>query len=312
MPKKDNLTFLQKAALDGEIAFAIATSNHNDEVLFRMYSILSSVEKNLYSYVLESFEEMGNLPEDKIQRVRAELALNKVPVWIWENKCVSDIKECIKISEQTANQSSITADQKKLKMKIVTSAFIFFTRKIAMLSTKVAHDFCIHIMNERGLESLNSACTYLLNELEELQSDKKITKELFKKLLDEHFDIRETLSYRIETKALLMMNKNEENLKYESKNNSKEQNRSTEKNTEVINFTNQMIKAEEILSSLLNPKSKDSTDYVVKKVFYGSNKVTTLETFKSKAEAEEFIEDIIKNMPELLQTCTFIIEHQIK
>ena len=77
----------------------------------------------------------------------------------------------------------------------------------------------------------------------------------------------------------------------------------------------ELAKSDNILQTIFETAfgvEKEPTEYVVKKIFNGSNKVTTLETFNSKKEAEEFIKDILKNMPELSQTCTFVIEHQVK
>ena len=329
----NNLTYSQKVALDGEIAFAIATSNHNDEVLFRMYSILSTIEKDIYPYILNSFEEMANIPEDKMNRIRAEIALGKAPVWIWENKCVSDLKECIKISEQMSSQSSITADQKMLRGKLVVSAFIFFIRKVAMLTPKAANDLCVRVSDENGLECLHTACAFMLQELKELETDKRITKETFKKLMEMNFDLRDTLSFKLETKALDMLNKNEGAcergkvivsedkgmvaLNIKDFNNLKNlclmENNTDDK--DLSETLEELAKSDDIIKTLMESafgSTEESTGYVVKKIFNGSNKTTTLETFSTKKEAEEFIKDILSNMPELSQTYTFVIEHQIK
>ena len=83
--ERKELTYAQKLALDGEIAYAIATSNHDDEVLYRMYSVLATIPKDLYNFVLDAFERLSDISQEKIDRVRAELALGKVPLWIWEN-----------------------------------------------------------------------------------------------------------------------------------------------------------------------------------------------------------------------------------
>lgn len=319
----NNLTYLQKVALDGEIAFAIATSNHDDEVILRMYSILTSVEKEEYPYILDSFEELSNIPVEKIQRVRAEIALGRVPVWIWENKVISDLKECIKLSDSNPNQSSTSANQKTLKFKLIESAFIFFIRKITMLSPYISKNTCLRVLNENDLRCLHQACSYLLEEIKEFPLEIRVTKETFKKLLEEHFDLRDTLSYKIETKALNMLlaqekNKNQikttthENFKIKSIKNIEDKKPVVEqKNTFEAAF-NELIQTDEIFQAIFQTKNTQKPkEYIVKKIFKSSGKEATLETFRTKKEAESFIKDIITNMPELLQTCTFVIEHQI-
>ena len=316
--KKNDLTYLQKVALDGEIAFAIATSNHDDEVLFRMYSILTSVDDDIYPYVLDCFEELSNIPVEKIQRVRAEIALGKVPMWIWENKTVSDLKECIKLADPATSMSSTSADNKMLKLKLVESAFIFFIRKVAMLSAQASKSICLKILEEPKLECLFQACSCMLQEIEELPMNKKVSKETFKKLMEEHFDMRDTLSYKLETKALNMLIRSE---KEEAKRKPKvELNKESFKNEEMPErqksfeeIFNEFLAEDDVFQAIFQQANsfEEPKEYIVKKIFKSSGKATTLETFKTKREAESFIKDIITNMPELLQTCTFVIEHQI-
>ena len=307
------LTYAQKLALDGEIAYAIATSNHDDEVLYRLYSVLSTVPKELYTVVLGAFERLSNIPEEKIQRVRAEIALGKVPIWIWENKCISDLKECIKYSGQINNPSSITADQKALRCKLVESAFVFFIRKIATIAAKPAYDLCSKILEEPNLKQLEEACIYLMGEISELHMKDKLSRDILMNIMESNFDIRETLSLKLEIKALEMLDKPKKDKSLLFKNMSF--------NDEVLNAimglsednekNNKSI--ENLINAALNEDiNKESKGYVVKKIFNGSLKSTTLETFNTKKEAEDFIKNILLNMPELSQTCTFVIEHQIK
>lgn len=304
------LTYAQKIALDGEISYAIATSNHDDEVLYRMYSILLTIPRDLYRHVLESFVRLSNIPEEKIQRVRAEIALGKVPLWIWENKCISDLKECIKYSGQALNQSSITANQKLLRINLVKSALIFFIRKIAMLAAKPAYNLCLKILDEPELEQLQEICTFLLHDLSELDLTDKINKSTLMQVIESNFDLRETLSLKLEIKAMEMMDRSEKSDKPDK----------PPVNDEILNAilgkvrgTKETTKSiEDLINTAFSSDEEEPTAYVVKKIFNGSGKSATLETFNSKKEAEEFIKDILTNMPELSQTCTFVIEHQIK
>ena len=142
--------------------------------------------------------------------------------------------------------------------------------------------------------------------------------ETFKKLMEEHFDMRDTLSYKLETKALNMLIEAE---KEETKRKPKvELNKESFKNEEMPEGQksfeeafNELLAKDDIFQAIFQQATsfEEPKEYIVKKIFKSSGKATTLETFKTKKEAESFIKDIITNMPELLQTCTFVIEHQI-
>lgn len=297
MLHNDRLTYLQKLALDGEIAFVITTSNHDDEVLYRMYGILVSIPKEFYNYALESFEEQSNLPESMIARIRAEIASDTVPLWLWENKCISDLKECLKVNSQTS--SSISADQKALKMKLIESAFVLFCRKLTFINSKPVIELCNRILEETELSYLWKACSYVVNNLAELPKAKKVTKKMAEQIFKADFDIRDTLAFKFEMETLKQVDK------------------IVEEKEEFDKEIRELADNDDIIQALIEAATKESEStegnlFVVKKIFKGSCKAIVLETFQTKTEAETFIRDILSNMPELSQTCTFVIEHQIK
>lgn len=311
--QKKELTFSQQVALDGEIAYAIATSSHDDEVIYRMYSVLLTVPKELYGFVLESFTRLSEIPEEKIMRVRSEITLGKVPIWIWENKCISDLKECIKYSTQNQNISSITANPKTLRIRLIESALIFFVRRTAMLSPQAAYNLCIRILDERSLKCLEKVCTYLIGELSELPMKSKVSKETLQKIMENNFDLRETLSFKLEIKALDILDNKEDLTKKSNKVSFKIKDEVIKAILEAAGGAEEAENPiETLITATLQNEQTENTDFVVKKIFNGSKKVTTLETFKTREEAENFIKTILSNMPELSQTCTFVIEHQIK
>lgn len=294
----ENLTYLQKAALEGEIAFSIATTNHDADLIYRIYSILITVPKNYYSYVLSCFRELCELPEEVFFKIRSEITADNVPLWIWRNKCIADLKESLKLSVQ--NHSDVSANFKKIRKKLLESAFILFCRKTSMIHGTPVIELCDEILNDNSLEFLHVACSYIKKEIE-ITTEPRLTKKLLKQIMTSCFDIRDILSFSIEYEEFKKHIK--ENAKEDEKG-KKEKKKSSLEESESF---------DEIIQTFFNAvtsvkKPQENIQYVVRKVFKGSGKGTVLKTFDTKSEAEDFIAGIMEQFPDLKSTCTFIIE----
>ena len=57
MSIEENLTYLQKAAIKGEIAFALSTAAHNAEMKYRVYLILKEVDEKYKGLILSCVKE---------------------------------------------------------------------------------------------------------------------------------------------------------------------------------------------------------------------------------------------------------------
>ena len=88
----DNLTQLQKIAIEGEVAQALYTAIHDEDVLYRLYVILKKTPKELGYYVLEVMRNLTSIKEEKLYKVIAEVSSDEFPLWIWINKVIADIK----------------------------------------------------------------------------------------------------------------------------------------------------------------------------------------------------------------------------
>ena len=80
---EENLTYLQKAALKGEIGFALSTAAHDAEIKFRIYLILKEVEERFKPFIIECVKEAVNFDETIIDRIYLEVLNNTIPVWLW-------------------------------------------------------------------------------------------------------------------------------------------------------------------------------------------------------------------------------------
>lgn len=313
---QDELTYPQKTALEGEIAYAVATSNHDEDIVYKMYAILSTVPKEYYLFVLGSFHEMCELPDEIYTRIRNELTYGEVPLWIWKNKCIADLTESMKLSAQAS--ANLSANMYTIKKKILESAFVLFCRKTSIILKEPIIELCQEILENNKLDFLYSACTFLIQELSELPK-RKASRKLLQEVMTCTIDIRDILSFSIEYETLKPKNKG----KIKSKPSKKEGNVLKEvfefscddfKTSEEIQEEIQK-KTQEIFNSLLilpiSKKEKKKTTFIVKKYFNGSKSGTALKTFSTKQEAENFIKDILEKFPDLKNTCTFVIEHGI-
>lgn len=288
----NELNAIQKIALEGEIAYIISTSNHTAEIIFRIYSTLKGLDEKYQKYTFDCFKRLTNLPETTYFMLQAELGVDKTPVWIWVNKCIEDLKMCLSISESSSEGNVICADKKELKKKIIKSAFMMFCKNCMIEAVSPVRDLCLKIMEDNLLSFLHEACFILLTEIRELEETED-NKELcspekgIKKVFMQAFDIRNFLSFQMEMSFTEEMDKLIEDTKK-----SKQINKTTNKTT------NKSI-------TVRNKNSK--TFYAVKKTFNESGISNTLQCFKSKKDAEQFITEIYANFPDLKNFCTLSI-----
>ena len=313
----DNLTQFQKIALEGEIAKAISTAKHDPEVLYRFYVILKKSPKEIIGLIKEVIRDMVDINQDLLDKVALEALLNETPVWLWIDRVIADIK--LSITLACAEQvGQISMDKKVLQKKIVKSCFIFFCRKCSMLSVSAVRKLCNYIIEEESIELgfLEDSCFALLEQLKQLPDDKEISPDLIHCALD----IRDMLSYKVETDVLEKLSNVPLNVE-KSENiadvlNSKEEDNPSDMvhiatiDLSKVNDTTDVSKAisdkiAEILNQQLKTEKaiKQEEKWTVYKNYGGYE--TALRTFDSEKEADDFINKIVKSFPELKNSCKF-------
>lgn len=329
MTLEENLTNLQKVALKGEIAYAVSTCAHNTDIKYRLYLILKEVEEKDRPFVLQAFKESVTFNEEILDRIYLETLSGKVPVWLWVEKAIADMTESINLSDLTGIHLSIN---KKIERKrLVESAFIRFARETLLVSPSSANELFKAILEEDKLSFLHTSCYYLkdcYNEIKEKNFIKE--QEVPEELMEITFDIREVLCYRVETEALEELNKNplkkRQPLKENFTSSVKRRVQKQPVQQEIIRIEGSISPSE--LSDYISQKitelfQGDSTDittsssvqaskepkisYVVQKVFNNTNIKTDIKECSTAEEAQEFIEKVKKEYPELQATCDFII-----
>ena len=323
MKINEKLTHLQKSALEGEIAYLLSTSPHNAEIKFRLYFILSEIDKEDKPFALQIIKDQVNFNENIINKINLESENSTVPLWLWIEKTIADLKEALSYSE-SYNSARISINKLLCRKKIITSSFIMFIRRSLLISPTATHKLCEEILETPELNFLNTSCFYILQNCEEMKELKKEVK-INKEILDCCFDIRERMSYQIEKKALNTITESSKKHRnftqellepLESKN-------SKNDNVPVftLNIENTKEMTQEQLSNFLSQKitelfknstvKKDSSKkevYIVRKVFKNAeNQEVVLKECKTQEEAEKFVEQIKRNFPDLLKTCSFPI-----
>ena len=98
MEKRDNLTQLQKIALEGEVSKALITARHNPEVLYRLYILLTKAPQDITPTIIEIFKEIVDIKEELVDRVVLEVSSGRLPMWLWIDRVIADIKLSISLA----------------------------------------------------------------------------------------------------------------------------------------------------------------------------------------------------------------------
>jgi hypothetical protein len=330
MSIEENLTYLQKTAIKGEIAFALSTAAHNAEIKFRTFLILKEVEDKYKPFIIECIKEAITFDETVIDRIYLEVVNNDVPVWLWIEEIIADIKLHISMADAglagiTGNRLSINKVQER--KNIIESAFVMFAREALILSPNASEQLLDEIINDYDLEFLHSACFYLKSSLPEIRTIKGNTADdIPEELMSCLFDVKRMMSFAVESKALKMLNRAEKKEGRYRK--ITKQPLPTELNGEVIaqgSFTIDNTITHEELSQYISEKIAElfdgtptirtspapkpsNTVYVVKKVFTDSGISTNIRVCRTEQEAADFVKKIEREYPELARTCEFQVE----
>ena len=317
----DNITALQKIALEGEIAKALSTARHDAEILYRYYTILKRAPKEISYLLVQIVRDLTDIKQEILDRVMLEASLDVIPLWIWTNRTVADLKLSLKLAcADSIGDASM--DRKNLQKKLIKSAFVYYVRSIAMISQTAALTLCRHIINEECIDLgyLEDACFALIPEIEELQEDESVKDELTEDIIHTTFDISKVLSYKVETEVIEKRNREVKSNEETSEDN-KPVKIAENENVKIYAASIDLDKANlttdlsEVLKDTINEilkerkakESKDTGKYIVVKEYDGCDVVTPLRECKTEEEAQRFISSMEKQFPELLKTVRFRI-----
>lgn len=308
----EQLTQLQKVAVEGEVAYIVSTAAHDAEIKMRIYFVLKEVEDMFKPFLYEAFKEAVTFDPEIVDRIYMETKTDTVPVWLWKEKAIADIKESLLLADTGMLSPKISVDKLYVRRRIVESAFIAFARKAALASPSSCLDLLETMESDYMFDFMSNSIFYLKSTCEELQITEGIETSISEKILECFYDIREFLNIRVETKALdvaerMAQDRVKQNMMSTltpTENGfvvSLNSDMSPQEVTELINN-----KLSELFSSVTKPKTPQ-VKYVVKKVFNNSNLTTDIRTCTTEKEAKEFIAKIKEEYPELMSTCDFVV-----
>jgi hypothetical protein len=303
----DNLTYTQQTAIRGEISYALLTASHDAEIKFRIYLILKQLKSEFKAIALETIKEAVNFPEEEVYAIYLEALSGNFPTHLWVTEVIEDIKLNLQGSYSNgayAPPTSLSINRLSEKKKIIESAFILFTRKIVMKSAFLAKELVVAVMDDPSLDFLSNACFYLMSCCEEFASLQQTQQEPPEELLNHFFNAKEVLSFQIETEALSVLDHEQVSNPKSILDTDLNQKSLSCKETEEIDK-----KILEIFNSSIskNPKQQPHK-YIVQKVFKNSKLCLSLAVCNTRKQAEEFIENVKKEYPELLDTWYFEIK----
>ena len=331
----NNLTYLQKASLKGEVAYAVSTCSHDADIKYRLYLILKEVEDNFKPFIIEAFKEAVTFDEEIIDRIYLETLTDKVPVWLWIEKVMADIEVSIKLGDTGSLGAKLSINKINERKKIVESAFISFGRTAILINPSYAEELFNAILENKNLDFLSTSCFYLKslckNALEKITEIK--TKG---NIMELEFDLKEILRISEETMTLEELQKNplkkRQHMNPQLNNNNKGNSKQPLENRTIIiegkitpNELSEYISQRviELFDGMtehpvnhthgFNDETKNPNrqiKYVVEKVYHNSNLKTDIRECKTEKEAVEFIKKIREEYPELKGTCDFIIRKE--
>ena len=208
MKENDKLTYMQQVALNGEIAYAVSTAPHNAELKIRIYLILKELREDFRDYVIKAVRQITKFPEGELERVIWELTQDDFPLWMWVDKCIADIKMAVYHGELTNTpECRLSVDKREAKLNLVISAFNKFIREVSICCSPAARAVLTKIIEENDLEFLHPSCVFCLQELQGLEEIRPPKSKIPTTLFDMGFDIKNMLSFVMETEALERANK---------------------------------------------------------------------------------------------------------
>lgn len=334
MSIENDLTYLQKTALKGEIAYAVSTCSHNADIKYRLYLILKDINDELKPFILEAFKEAVTFDEEIIDRIYLETLSDQTPDWLWVEKVVSDIEVSIKLGDTGYVGAKLDINKINERKKIVESAFISFGRTAILLSPLSANLLFNTILENNNLNFLNTACFYLKSICNEA-INKNPNAEVKKEIMELEFDIRGMLHVSNETETLEELENNP--LKNRKPIHSPKRGQKPIQNeTIVIEGSITPNELSEYLSQKVielfeginessvnhvhgyeketknNQSPNKQIKYVVEKVWFDSEMRQDIRTCDTLEEAVAFARKLEEEYPEQLEISKFVVKKQQK
>lgn len=324
----ENLTELQKTAIKGQVSAIFSFAKSNADLKIKIYRMLKESSSEYKPLFLEAIKEAVTLNEEEIMKLFFMGSLNEVPLSLWIEKTIEDIKYYLRVPETSFRSSKISLDKKQERVNIIKSTFINFGRKVIMTSPKAMLELINKILEDVELEFLYSSCIYLQGGCSDVMNfkcyPKDETDKVSESILKCEFDPYDIMSIDTETECLNKIN--EDSLSNSTPKTDLTGNFYTE--PKVIKVTridigddqtklsqeelsqylgNQILEIFNRIQPIQEQKSTGELRYVVQKKYKNTDIKEDIKQCKSEKEAVDFINKINEVYPELDRTCEFVI-----
>lgn len=323
MTIEENLTYLQKVALKGEVALALSTASHDTEIKYRIYLILKEVEDRFKPFIIDCLKGSLTFDEHIIDRIYLEILNNQVPVWLWVEEVIADIETHLSIANSGLSiipDSKLSIDKLQERKNIIESSFMYFVRDAIILSPSAVEELLEKVLLKDNLDFLHEACFFLKSFCKEAKALAGENAEVPEELMSFTFDAKRILSFSAETAGLEKLNRKAKK-KVQSRNNTTNlqgnfviHGELDINNTITYEQLSNCIskKIAELFEEAVAPSTVERPDtaYVVKKVFTDSGITTDIRICKTEEEAVNFVKRIVQEYPDITRSCEFRVQKE--
>lgn len=308
----ENLTNLQKIALKGQVARLLLASTHDAELKVNIYRMLSECDKQYRGLFLEAIKESVKLDEETINRIYFEVLMKNVPVYLWIENVIEDIKWMLNPYSTVMSLSKVSIDKTQEKQNMLTSMFIRFGRELILVCPDAVEMLLDTILENDELEFLYSACTYLKGCCKEIKNSKYYSPDISNDIFKYSLNMTEPLSLAEETSKLARSSDNQKAKKptYETPRSiiqitKIDLNNNAHELSEGMPSDFPKEELQKLIDYLipLQEMPHERVGYVVQKTFKNTNIKEDIRECDTEEEAMEYIKEVYEKSPDLQRTC---------
>ena len=305
--KYENLTEIQKIALQGEVARTLLASSNKAELKLNIFFLLDETQPECRDILLEALKESTDLDKETLESIYFYVIKKVTPVNLWIATIVAEMKRMLSNSSDSFFKAEpLPFDRNTEKKNLLKSIFMYFIKKLVLISPDAVEMLLDNLLQDTTFDFLKSTSIFVKEFCQEVKNSEYYVPEISKEILKYSISNAGILSYESETKRIDRNFKQEENIP--------ESTFKPEGAIKVVQINlkdNTLINPEEAKALIeqfaLLEESNEKVSYVVQKVYKNTNLKIDIRPCESKEEAEEYIDKINKEYPELNETCEFIV-----
>jgi len=302
----ENLTEIQKIALQGEVARTLLSSTNQAELKLNIFFLLDEAKPEYRDILLRTLRESTDLDKETLESIYFYVTKNITPINLWIATIVAEMKRMLSNSGDVLFKTEpLPFDKNTEKKNLLKSMFMYFVKKLVLISPDAVEMLLDNLLQDTTFDFLESTSILVKEFCQEVKNSKYYAPEISKEILKYSIFNTGILSYENETKKV------NTNFKQEDTPESTFKPEGAIKIVQINLKDNTLINPEEAKAFIehfaLLEENNEKVSYVVQKVYKNTNLKIDIRPCESEKEAEEYIDKINKEYPELNETCKFII-----